>query len=174
MTPKNKHYSVELNVCPSVARWLDANFESQGNAYDIRNSSFYILFQTALFQKNIKSPNKPLKKTENHIPVRILIKEWDFYHFGWNIPTFAQVKISRLLFDLMMEKFCEHIAYAYAYGGVPRDVTIRRILVENLFEDNELNYYYVRKWYQRKFQNTGKEREVIDFARYTQENITEI
>ena len=174
MNKKSKHYSVELNVQPSVARWIDANYSKVGNAYDLRKDTFYILFQTALFQKNIKPPTKYLKKTENHVPVRILINEWDFYHFGWNIPDFAQVKISKLLFGLMMEKFCQHIAYAYAYGGIPRDATIRRILIENLFDDNEMNYYYIRKWYQRKFQNTGKEKEVIDFVEYTKGDIAQV
>jgi hypothetical protein len=74
----------------------------------------------------------------------------------------------------MMKNFCEHIAYAFAYAGIPRDATIRRILVEFLFDDDEINYFYIRKYYQRKFQNTGKEKEIIDFAEYTIKNLTQI
>jgi len=167
-------YTTELKLHPAVARWIDANYEKKGNAYDIRSDSMFILFRTALYRKNITQRYKHFKKAESFVPLRIVIDEWDFYHLGWNIPNFSQVRISQMLFDMMMNKFCDHIAYAYAYGKISRDVTIRRILVENLFDDEEINYFYIRKWYQRKFQNTGKERQVIDFAKYTIENSTQI
>jgi hypothetical protein len=167
-------YTTELSLHPAVVRWLDANYSKTENAYDLRSDALYIVFQTALFRKNIKYPIKKFKKTEKFVPIRIAINEWEFYRFGWNIPNFAQIRISRMLFDMMMKNFCNHIAYAYAYGGISRDVTIRRILVENLFDDEEINYYYIRKYYQRKFQNTGKEQEIIDFVNYTLANIAQV
>ena len=174
MQNRDKTYSIKLTVHPAVAKWIDSNFPNIDNVYELRDTSHYIIFQSALFRKNIKPPSKPLKKTENYVPIRIFINEWDFYHFGWDIPNFAQIKISKLLFDLMMLRFCELIADAYAFGKIPRDVTIRRILVENLFEDDQMNYFYIRKYYQRKFQDTKKEQQIIDFANYTIENVTQI
>jgi hypothetical protein len=142
-----------------------------GNAYDLRKDSLYIVFQMGLYRKDIKTRTKQLKKMESYKPIRILIEEWDFYHFGWNIPIFAQMRISKILFDMMMNSICEHIAYAYAYGGICRDVNIRRILIENLFDDDEINYAYIRKWYQRRFQNTGKEQQVIEFVKDTKKYV---
>jgi hypothetical protein len=173
MHPKSKSYSIELNVHPAVKRWIDSSFPLENNSYDIRKESFYIVFQASLFRKDIKPPTKHLKKVEKFVPIRILIDQWDFYHFGWTIPTFAQIRISNLFFDLMMLNFCEHIAYAYAYSGIPRDVTTKRILVECLFDDDEINYHYIRKYYQRKYQQTGKEQQIIDFAKYTMYNLTQ-
>ena len=173
MNKRSETYSVDLRVHPAVAKWIDSKFPYINNAYELRSDPFYIIFQLALFRKDIKPPSKSLKKIEKYVPIRISVNEWDFYNFGWNIPNFAQVKISQLLFDLMMLDFCKHIAYAYAYKKIPRDVIIKRILVECLFEENEMNYFYIRKYYQRKFQQTGKEHEIIDFANYTEENMSQ-
>jgi len=159
--------TIELKMHPAVVKWIDATFPKVDNAYDLRKDALYILFYSSLMQKKIKPPLKPLKKIEKHIPIRIHINEWEFYRYGWDIPNHIQAMISNFLFSMMMNKICEHIAYAFAYGKISRDITIRRIMIEYLFDDEEINYYYIRKWYQRKYQDTNKENEIIDFVKNT-------
>jgi hypothetical protein len=177
MTKSIETYSTIIYLHPAVVGWIRSSFPYTENGYDLRNEDIYFIIQTSLIRENLKKTKPPhnlQKKQKKFLPIKILIHEWDFYHFGWEIPTFAQIKISNFLFNLMMKSFCEHIAYAYAYAGISRDATIRRILVEFLFEDEEMNFFYIRKYYQRKFQNTGKEMEIIDFAEYTIKNLTQI
>ena len=61
-------YTTELSLHPAVVRWLDANYSKTENAYDLRSDALYIVFQTALFRKNIKYPIKKFKKTEKFVP----------------------------------------------------------------------------------------------------------
>jgi hypothetical protein len=161
-------YSTTINVHPSAARWIEENFPNTSNGYDFRSHPLYVMIQSSLFRKDIRVPVKKKKKQESYKSIKILINEWDFYHFGWIVPSFAQAKISKFIVDTMLNNFCEHIAHAYVYGKVSRDVSIRRILVEYLFDDEEMNYFYLRKYYQRKYQKTGKEKNLIQFKEYTE------
>ena len=170
---KSKIYSTQIYVRPAVARWIASTFPEIDGRYDMRKDSLYGIIQNGLYRKDIKMPNKYYKKILNYVPIRLIIHEWDFYNFGWQIPTFAQTRISQLLFDIMMDKFCNHIAFAYAYSKQPRDDTIKRIMVEYLFDEDEINHYYIQKYYQRKFQNTGKEQQIIDFVKFTNFDLTQ-
>lgn len=163
-------YQTTIHLHPAVIRWIDANFKKKDEIYDIRKDPLYLLIQSGLMRKNIKIPHKKtLKKT--FIPVRFMINEWDFYHFGWVIPSGTQVKINNYLYKSMLYQFCRDIAFGYVFGNIPRDVMVRRILIENLFNDDELNYYNLRKFYSRHYKE--KEKELVELKRITQYTMTQ-
>lgn len=156
-------YQTTILLHPAVAKWLDANFEKIDDVIDVRSHPIYVLIQSALMRKEIKIPHKKSIKTQKHVPVNFMITEWDFYHFGWTIPTGIQQKISKYLYKDMLLRFCRDIASANVYGGFPIDVAVRRILIENLFDDSELSYFNLRKFYERNY--TVKEKELVEFKK---------
>ena len=50
---------------------------------------------------------------------------------------------------------------------IARNVTMKRIIVEHLFEKWELSEDNLSKYYYRKFANAGKEKYLTDFKHYT-------
>jgi len=167
MDKKQDIYTIKISVHPAVAKWLDETAEKKDNAYDLRKSNMYFIFSTALNRKGYKMPSNVMKKTQNHVPVYFLINSFDFEHFGYKVSDYYQNRISKFIYELMMTDFCHHIAYAYIYGGIARDVTMKRIITENLFEPHELTIANISKYYYRKFKNAGKEQYLKNFKNYT-------
>lgn len=164
-------YQTTIHIHPAAVKWLDAHFVKVDDAYDVRTHPIYVLIQSGLARKNIKMPQKKSVKLKKNIPVKFLVNEWDFYHFGWTIPNATQEKISKYLYKTMLMQFCRDIASAYVYGSFPIDVVVRRILIEYLFDDNELSYYNLRKFYSRNY--TEKEKELFEFKRIMQYTMTQ-
>lgn len=164
-------YQTTIYLHPAVVKWLQSNFDMVDDAIDVRSHPIYVLIQSALMRKEIKIPQKKTIKSKKNKPVKFLLNEWDFYHFGWTIPKAIQEKISKYLYRTMLFQFCRDIAGAYVYGGFPVDVVIRRILIEHLFEEDELTYYNVRKFYSRNY--AKKEKELIEFKKFMQYPMTQ-
>lgn len=159
-------YQTTVYIHPAAVKWLDANYTKVDDAYDVRTQPIYVLIQSGLMRKNIKIPQKKSVKSKKNLPVKFLLNEWDFYHFGWIIPNAVQDKISKFLYRSMLFEFCRDIASAYVYGGFPIDVVVRRILIENLMEEEELSYFNLRKFYSRNY--AEKEAQLFEFKRIMQ------
>ena len=53
--------------------------------------------------------------------------------------------------QLILQQACHEIAVAHVIGGVPRRKAICHYIDANLYEDNEITYSYLQKYYQRKY-----------------------
>ena len=48
------------------------------------------------------------------------------------------------------------VLFAHTAAKVPRDTAIKEYLLDNLYEDEELNYAALRKYYQRNWMETER------------------
>jgi len=167
MDKKQDIYTIKISVHPAVAKWLEETAEKKDNAYDLRKSNLYFLIQSSLKRKGFKWKSHVSKKMQNYVPVYFLINYLDFCNFGYEVSDYYQCCISKFIYDMMMTDFCHHIAYAYIHGDTARDVTMKRIITEYLFEPHELTIANLSKYYYRKFKNIGREESLENFKHYT-------
>jgi ribonuclease HII len=138
---KIKLYRISINVHPAVFRYIDNTYPQETGIYNITKSPFYFLVSSMLSR--------------------------NFYHYGWQIVPLQQCRFSKAILQIIIDQACNKIALAHVIAGIPRDQAIREVILENLFEDNEMNYSSLRKIYQRKY--IAKEKAIREYL----ENITD-
>lgn len=164
---KIKLYRISINVHPAVFRYIDNSYPNENGVYNITKSPFYFLVSSMLSRSGVNRPSKISKKYGSYVPISLFITEEDFYHYGWNITPLQQCRFSKAILQTIIDQACNKIALAHVMAGVPRDQAIREVLIENLFEDNEMNYACLRKIYQRKY--IAKEKAIREYL----ENLTD-
>lgn len=150
-------FKISLNVHPVVAKWMDCHLEKVGDAYVISKSKYYSIIVGSLTRKNIKLQSRIPEKYEKFEKVFCYISDFDFYHFGFYISDFMQYKISKAIYDDIVDKMLYSTMVLFCCSGLARDRIMRQQLIEFMFEDDEMTIENFRKLYQRKYLDQEKE-----------------
>lgn len=156
-------FKIALHVHPVVAKWMEFNLEKIGDAYVVSKSKYYPMIIASLTRKNLRLQSKLPSKFEKFEKVFCLISDFDFYHYGFIISDYLQYKISKCIYDDIIDKMLHATMVVYCSTGIPRDKIIRQQLVENMFDDEEMTIVNFRKIYQRNY--LWKEKEFRAFIK---------
>ena len=151
---KNKTESIAIKVHPAVFRYLDSNFPKTGGAYDIRKHFLHDFLRVGLTRQ--PDTEKPSKAFHGFHEINVVFTQRDCRQNGFSISESHQAAFSRLAYKFIQQTACQEVLYAHVAGGIPRDTAIKEYLLENLYEEHELNYAALRKYYQRNWMETEK------------------
>ena len=155
---KNETETVTIRVHPAVRRWMENTFPKAGGTYDLRGHFLHDFLRAGL-TKEVKARTVP--ETFRSLPeVKIAVSHRDCRILGGAIPEPLQAEFSQLAYKYIRQTACQGILFAHVAGGVPRDTAIKEYLLAYLYEDDELNYPALRKYYQRNWMET--ERRVLE------------
>ena len=149
---KRETESVALHVHPAVRRWMEGTFPKLGGAYDLRGHFLHDYLRAGLTKQPQGETLEPPQLPE----IRIAVSRRDGQRLGTEVPAAFQAEFSRLAYKYIQQTACMMVLFAHTAGGVPRDTAIKEYLLDNLFEDNELNYAALRKYYQRNWMETER------------------
>ena len=150
MRKKNETDQVNIRVHPAVKRYITNHFPDRCGAYDLRGHFLHDYLRAGLTK--LPQNDEPLQLPE----IRIAISRRDGQRLGTEIPAAFQAEFSRLAYKYIQQTACMMVLFAHTAGGVPRDTAIKEYLLDNLFEDDELNYAALRKYYQRNWMETER------------------
>lgn len=158
-----KQLTISLKVYPAVFRYLENNFpKNVQGVYDLLDSPYYCLISSMLSRSTIKTPSLVPMSYSRFVPIKTYITEFDFYHYGWEINERQQYNLSKTILHVILQNACHEIAVAHVCMNISRDRAIRNFIYENLFEDDELSYSYLIKYYQRNYlENEKKLKEYV-------------
>lgn len=160
---KQKLYRVKLKVHPMVWRYIDNNFRKENGAYNVTQSMYYPLVLSSICRSNVRVPSRVSDCYDGYRDIMILITEYDFYHYGYDISPLQQVRYSRILRNILLDMMCRRIVMMRAAFDIPLTRAIGLVLDANLMEQDELKPATLRKIYQRRYM--ALERETEDFFR---------
>lgn len=160
---KKKLYRVQLKVHHMVWRYIDNNFRKKNGAYDVTQSMYYPLVLSSICRSNVRVPSKVYDCYDGYRDIMLLISEYDFYHYGYDISPLQQVRYSRILRNIILDLMCRRIVMMRAAFDIPLTRAIGLVLDANLMEPDELKPATLRKIYQRRYM--ALERETEDFFR---------
>ena len=151
---KRETDTVTIRVHPAVRRWMENTFPKTGGAYDLRGHFLHDFLRAGL-TKEVKARTVP--ETFRSLPeVKIAVSHRDCRILGGAIPEPLQAEFSRLAYRYIRQTACLMVLFAHTAAKVPRDTAIKEYLLDNLFEDDELNYAALRKYYQRNWMETER------------------
>lgn len=155
---KSETDTVTIRVHPAVRRWMENTFPKAGGAYDLRGHFLHDFLRAGL-TKEVKARAVP--ETFRSLPeIKVAVSRRDCRILGGAIPEPLQAEFSQLAYKYIRQTACQGILFAHVAGGVPRDTAIKEYLLAYLYEDDELNYPALRKYYQRNWMET--ERRVLE------------
>lgn len=160
---KQKLYRVQLKVHPMVWRYIDNNFRKENGAYDVTQSMYYPLVLSSICRSNVRVPSRVSVFYDEYRDIMLLITEYDFYHYGYDISPLQQVRYSRILRNIILDLMCRRIVMMRAVFDIPLTRAIGLVLDANLMEPEELKPATLRKIYQRRYM--ALERETEEFFR---------
>ncbi len=161
--------TVPFHFDPAVLRYLENLFNIKSDSVDLQKSFFYPFFIVCLSRIKYKSKKTNSSSFSSFIEGNIVIKEWDYSHYGDNITPAAMIKVNNLIYKLIIREACYRIMIAHVYSGIPRDTCIRNYIYEIGYTDNELSYSALRKYYQRNW--ISKEKELIENLQFSMSEI---
>ena len=151
---KRETESVAIHVHPAVRRWMEGTFPKRGGAYDLRGHFLHDYLRAGL-GRAVNA--RPVPEAFHSLPeIKVAVSRRDFRILGDCIPESFQAEFSRLAYKYIQQTACHQILFAHIAGGVPRDTAIKEYLLSYLYEDDELNYAALRKYYQRNWMETEK------------------
>ena len=155
---KSETDTVTIRVHPAVRRWMENTFPKAGGAYDLRGHFLHDFLRTGL-SKEVNARAVP-EAFQSLPEIKVAVSRRDCRILGDRIPEPLQAAFSQLAYKYIRQTACQGILFAHLAGGVPRDTTIKEYLLAYLYEDDELNYPALRKYYQRNWMET--ERRVLE------------
>ena len=147
-----------VRVHPAVLRYIDNTFPRTKDAYDLRRHFLHDFLCAGLTRQ--PGTEKPPKAFYDFPVVKVVFSCRDCRQFGYYLSEVHQFAFSRLAYKFIQQTACHEVLYAHVAGGVPRDTAIKEYLLENLYEEDELNYAALRKYYQRNWMEI--ERRVLE------------
>ena len=148
---KNNLYKITIKVHPAVYRFIDNHFSVSVGAYNLIKSPYYCIISSMLCRSCTKLPSLVYKKFDKYKPIEMFITEFDFYHYGWQMSEMQQCLLSKSMLQLILQQACHEIAVAHVIAGISRRRAICNYIDENLYEEDEISYSYLQKYYQRKY-----------------------
>ena len=155
---KSETDTVTIRVHPAVRRWMENTFPKAGDAYDLRGHFLHDFLRTGL-SKEVNARAVP-EAFQSLPEIKVAVSRRDCRILGDRIPEPLQAAFSQLAYKYIRQTACQGILFAHLAGGVPRDTAIKEYLLAYLYEDEELNYPALRKYYQRNWMAT--ERRVLE------------
>ena len=147
---EHKTENISIRVHPAVRRYLDNHFPQSGDAYDLRGHFLHDFLRAGLTKE-------AQPETDSGLPViKVAFSRRDWRCLGHAVTEKHQAAFSRLAYKFIQQTACHEVLYAHVAGGIPRDTAIKEYLLENLYEEHELNYAALRKYYQRNWMETEK------------------
>ncbi len=147
---------VTVKVHPAVRRYFENTFPQSDGAFDLRGHFLHDYLRAGLTKEAVDTAEPSPRLVE----LRVLFSRRDCQRLGWTIPETYQASFSRLAYKHIQQTACLLVLYAHTAGGVPRDTAIKEYLLDNLYEEGELNYAALRKYYQRNWMEA--ERRVLE------------
>lgn len=160
---KKKLYRVSLKVHPMVWRYIDNNYRKDNGAYNVTKSMYYPLVLSSICRSNMRVPSRVSDSYDGYRDIKILITEYDFYHYGYDISPLQQVRYSRIMRGIILDLMCRRIVMMRAAFNIPLTRAVELVVDANLMEPDELKPSTLRKIYQRKYMEL--EHEAADFFR---------
>ena len=148
---KSETDTVTIRVHPAVRRWFENTFPKVGGAYDLRGHFLHDFLRAGL-TKEPQGGREPSPLPE----VRVAVSRRDGQRLGTELPAAFQDDFSRLAYRYIRQTACLMVLFAHTAAKVPRDTAIKEYLLDNLYEDEELNYAALRKYYQRNWMETER------------------
>lgn len=152
---KRETDTVTIRVHPAVRRWMENTFPKSGGAYDLRGHFLHDFLRAGL-TKEPQGRREPSSLPE----VKVAVSRRDGQRLGTELPAAFQEDFSRLAYRYIRQTACLMVLFAHTAAKVPRDTAIKEYLLAYLYEDDELNYPALRKYYQRNWMET--ERRVLE------------
>lgn len=164
-----KTFVITVKVHPAVRRFIDNRYKKVNGAYNLSNGRHYYLVTNMLVHSSAAAPSRVPKKYGCFVPIKIMISEYDFYRYGWMTTPLQEYRFSKLILGEILDNACQRIALLKLVLDIPRRKCMLAIIDEELFERDEISYDYLRKYYQRKFQQ--KEIQMMSFINDLKEEI---
>lgn len=150
-------FIISIKVHPVVKKWMEFNVEKKQGSYLISKCKYYPMIISSLTRCNFKHQSKIPKKFETFEEINFIISEFDFYHYGFFISDYLQYKISDFIYKDIVDEMLKKTMYVHCSTGIARDKIMRQLLVEYMFEENEMSLANFRKMYQRKILDKEKD-----------------
>ena len=139
-------------------RYIKNTFPMTCGAYDLRKHFLHDFLRVGLTRQ--PSMERQSEVFHGFPEVKVVFSHRDCRQNGYILSENHQSAFSRLAYKFIQQTACHEVLYAHVVGGIPRDTAIKEYLLENLYEEDELNYAALRKYYQRNWMET--ERQVLE------------
>lgn len=110
----------------------------------------------AMLERRLITPaeyiTKPVKGREG----KVFIYDNDFYRRGCYLRPNRQEWLSRIITEDEKHRLCLFTAAIYS-TGLPRDTAMRYFIEKEDYEQDELNFPQLKKYYQRNYSDNEKE-----------------
>jgi len=161
-------YNVDMKVDPLVVKWMDARFRKERGIYRLQESRWYTLVSMALCQSaRAERVSLPPEKYSGFVPVKIGITEYDFYHYGWEVNMTQEIRMSRLLRDIICDEILRNAAIIRARYEISLSRAVNNIIVFYNLTEDDVRFETLRKRYRREYLVLEEEYRALDRAALT-------
>jgi len=160
-------YTLDINVDPLVAGWMERSFKKVRGVYRMGDSCYYGLVSAMLYQSHVKTPSRMPDKYAAFVPVKIAITEFDFYHYGWEVSPLQEIRFSRLIRNILIDTCLRNVAILRARYGLHLTQAIGFYTIYFGLEEEHVKFETLRKIYRRKYQPMEAEYRNLDRAAVT-------
>lgn len=158
-------YNVDMMVDPLVVKWMDARFRKERGIYRLQESRWYTLVSMALCQSaRAERMSLPPDKYAGFVPVKIGITEYDFYHYGWEVNMTQEIRMSRLLRDIICDEILRNAAIIRARYEISLSRAVNNIIVFYNLTEEDVRFETLRKRYRREYLELEEEYRALDRA----------
>lgn len=158
-------YNVDMMVEPLVVKWMDARFRKERGIYRIGDSKWYTFVSMALCQSaRAERMSVPPEKYAGFVPVKIGITEYDFYHYGWTVNMTQEIRMSRLVRDIICDEILRNAAMMRARYEMSVSRAINAIMVFYNLTEEDVRFETLRKRYRREYCRLEEEYRALDRA----------
>jgi len=161
-------FNVDMRVDQLVVKWLDARFRKERGIYLLGDSFWYTLVSMALCQsKRSERMSVPPDKYAAFVPVKIGITQYDFYHYGWEVNMTQEIRMSRLLRNIIYDEILRNAAIMRARYAISLSQAINTLTVFYNLTEEDVKFETLRKKYRRGYTRLEDEYRAIDLAAVT-------
>lgn len=151
--------TITINLHPLAWRVLRREYIFDGYAVDLGKSWVYNMVAQGLQKKQVITATEIKKKPSGMVEGRIYIYEENLIRFGGYIRLSRQANISAAIYKVERERLCNMVAIAHCYGGVPKDTAMRYFLEKYDYDEGDLPFATLKKYYQRHYADSEIEYE---------------
>lgn len=163
-----RRYNADMKVDPIVVKWMDARFRKRRGIYDLSESCWYTLVSMALCQSSRAERTKVTPdKYAGFVPVKVGITEYDFYHYGWKVNMTQEIRLSRMIRNIICDEILRNAAIMRARYSISLSRAINTFIVFYNLTEGDVRFETLRKRYRREYMRLEEEYRNIDRAAVT-------
>lgn len=144
---------VDIKLHPLAWRVLKENYSYDGKAVDLGKGWMYNLITQGLQRQYNVAPWEFKRQRIDTVDGKVYISNYDAERFGCYISLTRAANISSIIYKRERERLCSLTMMAHVIGGIKRDVAMRHFLWKEGYNDNEMSFEALKKYYQRHFRN---------------------